>query len=74
MKKFLDAISKNGELAAKVSNMTKDELITLAEELGIELTEADFEKSAGELNDDELNAIAGGGDCFGYGNGTEGPA
>ena len=30
LKKFLEAISKNGELAAKVSNMTKDELIALA--------------------------------------------
>ena len=64
LKKFLEAISKNGELAAKVSNMTKDELIALAEELGIELTEAEVAKPAGELKDDELEAVTGGGDCF----------
>ena len=40
----------------------------------IELTGADLTKPAGEMNDDELEAVTGGGDCFGYGNGTEGPA
>ena len=87
MKKFLEAVSQNSDLTAKASTMTKENLLALAQELGIELTgadltrpagemndEADFEKPAGELNDDELNAIAGGGECFGYGNGTEGPA
>jgi len=54
--------------------MTKENLLALAQELGIELTGADLTKPAGEMNDDELEAVTGGGDCFGYGNGTEGPA
>ncbi|MBE5781791.1 MAG: Nif11-like leader peptide family natural product precursor [Clostridiales bacterium] len=62
LKKFLEAISKNDELAAKVSNMTKDELIALAEELGIDLAEDDFAQKS-ELDDDELDVVAGGGVC-----------
>ena len=64
MKKFLEAVSKNEELTKKINTMTKEDLLALAKELGVELTEADFEKPAGELNDDELNAVAGGGACY----------
>ena len=74
MKKFLEAVSKNEKLAKKINTMTKENLLALAQELGIELTGADLTKPAGEMNDDELEAVTGGGDCFGYGNGTEGPA
>ncbi len=62
-KKFLEAVSKNDELAAKIGTMTKEELLALAKELGIELTDADFEKPAGELSDDELDTVAGGNAC-----------
>ena len=63
-KKFLEAVSKSEELAAKIGTMTKEELLALAKELGIELTDADFEKPAGELSDDELDTVAGGEMCY----------
>lgn len=76
MKKFLEAVSKSEELTAKVGSMGKDELLALAKELGLELTEADLEKPAAEeLSDDELDAVAGGGDvscaCAMGGGGTK---
>lgn len=71
MKKFLESVSKNEELVKKINTMTKEELIALAKELGIELTEADLEKPDGELSDDEMDAVAGGMGCYcligGYG-------
>ena len=63
MKKFLEAVSKNEELTKKINTMTKEDLLALAKELGIELTEADFAESADELNEDELDAVAGGAAC-----------
>ena len=76
LKKFLEAVSKNEELTAKVGSMEMNELIALAKQLGIELTEADFSKPAvQELSDDELYAVAGGGDvscaCAMGGGGTK---
>lgn len=59
MKKFLEAVSKSEELTAKVGGMGKEELIALAKELGIELTEDDFVQKI-ELDDDELEAVSGG--------------
>ena len=65
MKNFLEAVSKNEELAKKINTMTKEELLALAKELGIELTEADFEKPEGMLDENELEAVAGGWtECF----------
>ncbi len=76
MKKFLETVSKNEALCAKVGAMGKDELIALAKELGIELTDADLEKPAvQELGDDELDTVAGGSDvncvCAMGGGGTK---
>ena len=76
MQKFLEAVSKNEELTAKVGAMGKEELIALARELGIQLTDADLEKPAvQELGDDDLDAVAGGGDvscaCAMGGGGTK---
>ena len=39
MKKFLEAVSKNDELSTKINTMTKEDLLALAKELGVELTE-----------------------------------
>lgn len=66
MKKFVEAMSEHPELNEKLENAGKDDLIAIAKELGIELTEADFEQQPGELSDDELDAVAGGykGDCY----------
>lgn len=58
-KKFLEIISKNDELIAKIGNMPKEELVALAKELGFELTEDDFVQKS-ELDEDELEAVAGG--------------
>ena len=64
MKKFLEAVSKNSNLAATTSAMTKGELLALAKELGIELTGDDFAQET-ELEKDELEAVTGGWkDCF----------
>ena len=63
MKKFLEAVSKNEELAKKLSAMTMEDLLALAKELGVELTEADFEKPDGMLDENELDAVAGGKVC-----------
>lgn len=74
MKKFLEAVSKNGELAKKISSMSKEELLALAKELGVELSEADFEKHDGELDDNELDDVVGGAEicaCVLGGGGTK---
>ena len=71
LKKFLELVASNKELEAKVmacNDLSADEakaaMIRLAKENGIELTVSDFEKKAApancELNDDELDAVAGG--------------
>jgi len=76
LKKFLEDVSKDAELSVKVSNMDMEELLALAKELGLELTEADLAKPAvKELKDDELDAVAGGADvscaCAMGGGGTK---
>ncbi len=72
LKKFLELVSKDENLKQKTlafNDMEPADAISagiaLAKELGIELSEADFakEESGGELSDDELDAVAGGGDC-----------
>ena len=72
MKKFMELVSKDENLKQKLQSFNDMEPaeaiqagIALAKELGIELSEADFakEESDGELNDDELDAVAGGGGC-----------
>lgn len=60
MKNFLDTVSQNEELTAKVGTLNKEGLIALAKELGMALTEADFENLLAELTDDELDDVSGG--------------
>ena len=64
MKKLLEAVSKNKDLLEKVKTQGKDEIVALAQELGITLTEADFEAPEGELSEKELSGVAGGGECW----------
>lgn len=59
MKKLLEIVSASKELSAKVSGMDNEDIIVLAKELGVALTEADFVKTC-ELSDDELDAVVGG--------------
>lgn len=61
LKLFLEKISEDKALADKVGAETNPEvLIAMAAEMGIALTADDFKKQ--ELSDDELDAVAGGGD------------
>ena len=75
MKKFLEAVSKNKELCKKLGTMGEDELLALAKELGLQLTAADLEKPVQELDEDELDIVAGGSDttcvCVVGGGGTK---
>lgn len=87
LKKFLELVSKDEALKQKAMACNDMEAadavrtsIALAKEVGIELTEADFAKKEadGELSDDELDAVTGGGTllaCFcelaGGGGGTD---
>ena len=72
MKKFLELVSGNDELYRSFSNATKEDIVALARELGMELTEADFSQPNVELSDDELDVVAGGAKCecpvYGAGN------
>ena len=76
MKKFLEAVSKDEELVKKVGSMNLEELLALAKELNLELTAEDIEKPAVQaLEDDDLDAVAGGSDvscaCAMGGGGTK---
>ena len=68
LKKFLEAVSKDEALQAKVNALESNketamaDIIALAKELGIELTEADFAQPDGEISEDELETISGGRD------------
>lgn len=67
LKKFLEAVSKDEALQAKLNALESNkeiamaDIIALAKELGIELTEADFAQPDGEISEDELETINGGG-------------
>ncbi len=63
MKKLVDLASKDKEMSAKLQKASKEQVIALAKEHGIKLTEADFETPQGKVSDDELAAVAGGGIC-----------
>ena len=62
LRNFLEAVSKDEELSAKINAMDKEAIISVAKTLGIELTEADFVQEV-ELGDNDLDAVAGGKDC-----------
>lgn len=64
MKKFMERISVDDELAKRASKLDKAELVALAKAQGFELGEADLAPEGnGEINDDELSTVAGGGKC-----------
>ena len=70
MKKLLEEMEKNQELKAKIQELDKNpestpkDYIQVAAEYGIEIKEDDFKPAQGKLNDDELDAVAGGADCY----------
>ena len=67
LNKFFEAVSQDEALQAKVNALESNKetamagVIALAKELGIELTEADFAQPDGEISEDELETINGGG-------------
>ena len=72
LKAFFEAVRDDPELCKKLTKMGVEELVATAKERGIELTEADFTPPAGEVGDEELGNVAGGGGfcfAFGYGDG-----
>lgn len=72
MKKFLELVSKDEALQAKLKEMegkTQEEIqkttMGLAAEQGIMLKEDDFNREeTGELSEDELETVVGGGKCY----------
>ena len=63
VKTLLEKVSADKALVEKLSTLDKEGLIAAAKELGIELSEADFAKEEGALDDQELDAVTGG-DCL----------
>lgn len=74
MKCFLAKVSEDKALAEKASKQEKDELIVLAKEMGVNLTEADFAQTESDISEGELNSVTGGGNCYcvAGGGGTDG--
>lgn len=76
LKNFMAKVSEDPELVARL-NATRDagDLIALAEELGFRLTAQDLNTEPKELDDDDLDAVAGGSDvscaCAMGGGGTK---
>lgn len=72
MNELQKLIESNQEFKAKAEALDKDpkatvaDIIALAKEYGVEIAETDFRAvpAEGELSDDELEAVAGGGDCY----------
>ncbi len=74
MKVFMDIIQNNIELKEKFDEIGKkeqaeqkdytDEVISLAKDCGITLTKEDFELDEGELSDEDLKNVSGGGTRF----------
>lgn len=64
MEKLLKVLSENEELGTRFSKLDKSNIIAAARELGIELTEEDFQQPDGEMSDDELTSVAGGKACY----------
>ena len=63
-KKFLELISSDETLAARVADKPKEELVEVANEHGIPLCIKDFDPPAQALSDDELDTVVGGGSCY----------
>ena len=67
LKKFLEEASKDAELADKVNNAKSiDDVIALAGEKGFNLTPKDLRPTSSVrelLDEDELEAVAGGKEC-----------
>lgn len=64
IKRLLEKISADSALTERASGMDRDALIALARDLGIELSDTDFDtETNADMSDDELELVAGGGAC-----------
>ena len=63
-KAFLEAAKGDPELCEKLAKMSVEDVIAVAKERGVQLTEADFKAPAGEIGDEELGNVVGGGGCW----------
>ena len=61
LKAFLEAAMADPDLREKLAKMDAGEIVAAARERGFELTEADLAPAEGEVNDEELGNVAGGG-------------
>lgn len=65
MKKFLEIVSADKELTEIIGMANREELISMAKKMGFDLTDADFAKpDMKALDDSELDAVAGGSECY----------
>ena len=65
MKKFLELVSADKEPTEMIGTANREELISMAKKMGIELTDADFTKpDLQALDDGELDVVAGGSECY----------
>lgn len=62
MKKFLEKVSADSDLAGRIGNMSKDEIVRTAQDLGCALADEDFEQlqQSATIADDELANVTGG--------------
>lgn len=61
VKKFMELVFAEGaESIERMNKANKEELIVMAAERGIKLTEEEFEEKTGKISDDELDAVTGG--------------
>lgn len=65
LKRFLEYVSTDNKLVSSIPEMSREEIVRVAADAGIQLTDRDFEeaRSSGELLDDELVNVVGGGKC-----------
>ena len=63
LKKFLEAVSQNEELAKKINTLSMEDILALAKEMGIALTEEDL-TTPQTLDDADLETVAGGKECY----------
>ena len=50
-------------IATDIQTQMQEKMIEILKEYGVSFTAEDFKAPEGELSDDELNAVAGGGGC-----------
>lgn len=64
MKKLLELASSNEALRTRLNSASREDVIAIAGEQGIALTDTDFESKESGLSDDELTVVAGGKKCY----------